>query len=115
MKVYRAILVFFLLNHFFLSGLAQQNALDSARNEIGHELHARELALERALETVTILKADLLPKVNAILRGAEARYKVGDISLSELIVIRREATLNQMKYFESLRSVMEGWAGLRGR
>jgi outer membrane protein, heavy metal efflux system len=94
---------------------AAESRLESTRNEIGHELHARELALERALETVEVLKADVLPKVNAILRGAEARYKVGDISLSELIVIRREATLNQMKYFESLRSVMEGWAGLRGR
>jgi cobalt-zinc-cadmium efflux system outer membrane protein len=93
---------------------AAEARVESTRNEIGHDLHARELALERALETVAVLKVDVLPKVNAILRGAEARYKAGDISLSELMVIRREATLNQMKYFESLRGVMEAWAGLRG-
>jgi outer membrane protein TolC len=59
------------------------------------------------------LKADVLPKVNAILRGTEARYKAGDISLSELMVIRREAETSQMKYLEALRSVMEAWAGLK--
>jgi cobalt-zinc-cadmium efflux system outer membrane protein len=92
---------------------AAEARLESARNEIGHELHARELALERALETAAVLKADVLPKVNAILRGTEARYKAGDISLSELMVIRREAETSQMKYLEALRSVMEAWAGLK--
>ena len=89
--------------------------LESTRNEIGHELHARELALQRALETADLLKTEVLPKVSAILRGAEARYAAGDISLSELMVTRREATASQMKYMESLRSVMEAWAGLNSR
>src|SRR5687767_1210807 len=94
---------------------AAEARLESTRNEIGHELHARELVLERELETAAVLKADVLPKVNAILRGAEARYRAGDISLSELMVIRREATTSQMKYLESLRSVMEAWAALKVR
>jgi cobalt-zinc-cadmium efflux system outer membrane protein len=92
---------------------AAEARLQSTRNEIGHELHARELALQRTLETAAVLKADVLPKVSAILRGAEARYRAGDISLSELMVIRREAASSQMKYLESLRSVMEAWAGLK--
>ena len=94
---------------------AAEARLESTRNEIGHQLHARELALERAVETVAVLKAEVLPKMHAILRGAEARYRAGDISLSELMVIRREATTNQMKYLESLRSVMEAWAALKVR
>ncbi|MGZ8921136.1 MAG: hypothetical protein ACXW3L_09135 [Limisphaerales bacterium] len=53
--------------------------------------------------------------MSAVLRGGEARYNAGDISLSELLMIRREATLNQMKYLGSLRSVMEAWAGLQVR
>jgi cobalt-zinc-cadmium efflux system outer membrane protein len=92
---------------------AAEARLESVRNEIGHELHARELALERALETAATLKADVLPKVNAVLRGAEARFAAGDISLSELMVIRRDAVTSQMKYLEALRSVMEAWAGLK--
>ena len=94
---------------------AAEARLESTRNEIGHELHARELALQRALETADLLKTEVLPKVSAILRGAEARYAAGDISLSELMVTRREATASQMKYMESLRSVMEAWAGLNSR
>ncbi|MGZ8899902.1 MAG: TolC family protein [Limisphaerales bacterium] len=94
---------------------ATEARLESTRNEIGHELHARELGLARALETVSVLKADVLPKLSAVLRGGEARYNAGDISLSELLMIRREATLNQMKYLGSLRSVMEAWAGLQVR
>src|SRR5688572_23500991 len=94
---------------------AAEARLETTRNEIGHELHARELALERAIESAAVLKADVLPKVSAVLRGAEARYRAGDISLSELMVIRREAATSQMKYLESLRTVMEAWAALKLR
>ena len=72
------------------------------------------MALERALGKVAVLKADVLPKVAVTLRGAEARYIADDVNLTKLLAKRRESTLNQMRYLEALRSVMEAWAGLTG-
>lgn len=93
---------------------AAEAGLQRTRNEIGHEIHAREIALERALGTVAILNTDVLPRVAVTLRGAEARYVAGDMNLTELLAMRRESAVNQMRYLEALRSVMEAWAGLTG-
>lgn len=91
---------------------AAEARLARTRNAIGRELRERELALQRGLETMRILKDDILPKVRANRRGAEARYEAGDISLADLLLIRRQAAADRLRYLEAIRSVMEAWAGL---
>lgn len=91
---------------------AAEARLERSRNELGLELRSRELALERALDTVSVLQSDVLPKVETTLRGAEARYSAGDTSLSDVLAVRREATTARLHYLEGLRTVMEAWAGL---
>ena len=92
---------------------AAEARLENARNEIGHELHARELALERALQAVALLRDEVLPKMDVTLRAMQARYAAGDVALSELIFARRDASASRMKYLAALRDVMQAWAGLR--
>ena len=85
------------------------------QNQIGHEQHALELALQSALETAELLKDEILPNTDKALAGAEARYMAGDIPLSELLIIRRETAAIRLRYAQSLRSVMEAWSGLKSR
>lgn len=91
---------------------AAEARLERNRNELGLQLRSREFALERALESAKVLQSDVLPKVVASLSGAEARYAAGDTSLSEVLVVRREAITARLQYLDALRAVMEAWAGL---
>ena len=47
-----------------------------------------------------------------MLKGAEARYAAGDISLAEILPVRRDWAAVQLSYLESLRDVMQAWAAL---
>lgn len=87
-------------------------SLESTRNQIGLELRSRELVLERALESASVLQSDVLPKVEASLRGAEVRYAAGDTSLPDVLAVRREATAARLQYLGALRAVIEAWTGL---
>jgi cobalt-zinc-cadmium efflux system outer membrane protein len=91
---------------------AAEARLDKARNDIGHEMHVRELALQRAIQTASALKDDIIPKVELSLRATEARYAAGDISLTELLVVRREANATRLRYLATITEVLENWAGL---
>ena len=92
---------------------AAEARLERTRNEIGHELHARELALQRALQAAALLKNDVLPKIESSLRTMEARYNAGDVALSELLLVRRQATETRLRYLLALREVMHSWAALK--
>jgi len=91
---------------------AAEARLDKARDEIGRDLHIRELALQRAFQSASVLKESIIPKVETSLRASEARYSAGDISLSELLVVRREANASRLRYLAALTEVLEEWAWL---
>lgn len=91
---------------------AAEARLEYTRNQIHLELRSRELALDRAIESAAVLRNEVLPKIEASVRGAEARYAAGDTSLSDVLAVRREATAARLQHLEALRAVMEAWAGL---
>jgi outer membrane protein, heavy metal efflux system len=93
---------------------ATEARFERVRNQIGHAQHELELELESALEAAELLKKEVLPKTEKTSLGAEARYKGGDISLAELLVVRRENATARLRYAETLRVVMAAWSGLRG-
>jgi cobalt-zinc-cadmium efflux system outer membrane protein len=94
---------------------ASEARLQRVQNQIGHDQHRLELALHSALETADLLQKEILPKTDKLLAGAEARFKAGDISLSDLLIIRREVSQTRLRYAETLRAVMEAWSGLKAR
>ena len=92
---------------------ASEARFAKVQNQVGHEQHALELALESAMEAAELLRDEIIPKTDKALAGAEARFKAGDIALSDLLMTRREAATTRLCYAETLRSVMEAWSGLK--
>jgi outer membrane protein, heavy metal efflux system len=74
------------------------------------ESHTR---LQAALLDVQVLRADVLPRMQGVLRAYEARFTAGDIALLELLAVRRESAEVQMEFLESLRDAFEAWGDLR--
>jgi outer membrane protein, heavy metal efflux system len=85
----------------------------TARNEVTARLHQAHLQLTSALANSRTLKTDILPRAETLLKGAEARYAAGDISLAELLPAQRDWAAMRLSYLESLRDVMQAWAELK--
>jgi outer membrane protein, heavy metal efflux system len=84
----------------------------SVRNELGRELQAAHRTLARAVACAKLLREDILPRAGSVLQGAETRYRSGDISLAELLPIRRDWTKARLDYLEALNDVMQAWTAL---
>ena len=92
---------------------AAEARLRSARNELLRELRQAHGRLASALGAARTLKDEILPRAETVLKGAETRYAAGDLSLPDLIPIRRDRGSLQLTYLESLREVMEAWSELK--
>jgi len=82
------------------------------QNELATRLRASHLQLTAALTNSGMLKTEILPRAETVLKSAEARYAAGDISLAEVLPVRRDWAAAQLGYLESLRDVMQAWAEL---
>jgi cobalt-zinc-cadmium efflux system outer membrane protein len=83
------------------------------QNELAARLQESYLQLTSALASSRMLKTDVLAKADTVLKTAEARYAAGDASLTEILPVRRDWAAVQLTYLESLRDVMQAWAGLQ--
>ena len=82
------------------------------RNEQSLRLQAAHRKLARAVAAATLLRGEMLPRADSVLQGAEARYRAGDMSLTELLPVRRDWTRVRLEYLEALHDVMQAWAEL---
>jgi cobalt-zinc-cadmium efflux system outer membrane protein len=82
------------------------------QNELTTRLRESHLQLTTALANSGTLKTEILSRAETVLKGAEARYAAGDISLAEILPVRRDWAAVQLSYLESLRDVMQAWATL---
>ena len=89
---------------------ARSRSTQVALNVRLHDSHAQ---LTTALANGRSLNADILPRAEIVLKTAEARFNAGDISLAELLPIRRDWAAVQLTYLESLRDVMQAWVEVR--
>lgn len=83
-------------------------------NELQFRLRESHAQLTSALATTRALQTEILPRAEAILKAAEARYAAGDASLSELLPARRDWATLELSHLESLRDVMQAWAEVAG-
>jgi cobalt-zinc-cadmium efflux system outer membrane protein len=96
------------------SNLAASKARQARmRNEIGYDLHKHEVALQQQLEIVTVFREDVLPNLDNAVAAAQARFSAGDISLTEMVALKRDYAAARMEYLDALRRVMEAWSALR--
>jgi outer membrane protein, heavy metal efflux system len=84
----------------------------SVRNELTLELQTSYRTLARAIAAAQLLREEILPRAESVLRSAETRYANGDISLAELLPIRRDWTRARLDYLEALNEVTQAWAAL---
>ena len=84
----------------------------STQNDLTFRLRDTYSQLTAALANSRALKTEILPRADTVLKSAEARYNAGDISLSEVLPVRRDWAAVQLSYLESLRDVMQAWATL---
>jgi cobalt-zinc-cadmium efflux system outer membrane protein len=92
---------------------AAEARLRSTRNELHGKLREAHALLTAALSDIWTLETEVLPKMKAVRDGAEARYVAGDISLAEVLGVRRDDAGVRLRYLESLRDTMLAWAELR--
>ena len=96
---------------------AEANAAEarsrSTQNDLALRMRASHAQLTGALASARTLKSEILPRANTVLKAAEARHTAGDISLSELLPVRRDWATVQLAHLESLRDVMQAWAEVR--
>jgi cobalt-zinc-cadmium efflux system outer membrane protein len=83
------------------------------QNELATRLRESYLELTTALTTSRTLKTEILARADTLLKGAEARYAAGDISLADILPVRRDWAAVQLSYLESLRDVMLAWGELK--
>jgi cobalt-zinc-cadmium efflux system outer membrane protein len=84
----------------------------SARNALALELQTAYRTLASAIAAATLLREEILPRAESVLSSAETRYASGDISLAELLPIRRDWTRVRIEYVDALQDVMQAWAAL---
>ena len=82
------------------------------RHELTLDLQASHRKLTSAMASATLLRKEILPRAERVLESAEARYRSGDMSLAELLPIRRDWTRARLDHLEALNEVMQAWAVL---
>lgn len=92
---------------------AAEARVRATRNELTARLREAHLQLTIALAHHRTLKTQMLPRADTMRQGAEARYAAGDISLAEVLPVRRDWAAVQLSHLESLRDVMQAWIEVR--
>ena len=83
------------------------------QNELSTRLRESHLQLTAALATSATFKTEILSRAETVLNAAEARYSAGDLSLTEILPVRRDWAAVQLSYLESLRDVMQAWGEVK--
>jgi cobalt-zinc-cadmium efflux system outer membrane protein len=91
---------------------AEARALAS-ENDLRGRLRESHRILRTALNTSRAFTSNIVPRAQTVLKTAEERYALGDISLSELLPIRRDWNDVELMQLEMLRGVIEAWAEVR--
>lgn len=83
------------------------------KNELAARMRAAHLQLTAALTHCRTFKTEILPRAETVRAASEARYAAGDVSLAEVLPVRRDWAAVQLGYLESLRDAMQAWAELK--
>jgi outer membrane protein, heavy metal efflux system len=85
----------------------------ATRGDAVRRIREAHVNLREALGHARLVKEDILPRAETVLKAAEARHAAGDLSLADVLPIRRDYASVRLAYLEALREVMESWGELR--
>lgn len=83
------------------------------QNDLSARLRSAYADLKAALAINEAIKTDMPPRAETILKTAEARYADGDISLNEILPLRRDSAAVRLAHLESLRETFQAWSTLQ--
>ena len=70
------------------------------------EAHVR---LGEAIGHARLVRDEILLRAETVRQAAEARHELGDLSLADVLPIRREFAAARLAHLDALREVMEAW------
>jgi outer membrane protein, heavy metal efflux system len=85
----------------------------STRGDAVRRVREAHVKLSEAVHHTTLAKEEILPKAETVLKVAEARYAAGDLSLADVLQVRRDFAAARLAYLDGLREVMEAWSELK--
>jgi cobalt-zinc-cadmium efflux system outer membrane protein len=91
---------------------AAQARVRATQLDLNARLRETHATLTASLASSRAFKTEILPRADTILKAVETRYAAGDISLGEILPVRRDWAVVQLAYLESLRDVLQAWADL---
>lgn len=80
--------------------------------DLERQLRSAHARLGRALGTARTLRDRIVPRAELVLKSAEARYKAGDMTLGDVLLVRRDRAAVELGYLEALRETMSAWSDL---
>ncbi len=83
------------------------------RGEAVRRVREAYVKLTEAMNRAKLAREEILPRSQTILKVAETRYAAGDLSLAEVLPIRRDHAVARLAYLDGLREVMEAWGDLK--
>lgn len=95
--------------------LAVEARARSAAQALQLQLRTAHTRLTQALATAKTLREEVLPRADQLLAGVQARYKAGDTSLSDVLLVQRDRAAQKLAYLEALRDVLTAWAEMAPR
>ena len=85
----------------------------AVRGDAVRQVREAHVKLSEALHHARLVKEEILPRAETVLRTAEARHAAGDLSLADILPIRRDYAAVRLAHLEALREVMEAWGSLK--
>lgn len=92
--------------------VAARHDAATLRNELELRLRDAHRRLAQAIRAAELLRDEVLPQAEQVLETVETRYRAGDISLADVLPVRRDTTQLRLDHLSFLRDVMRAWADL---
>jgi cobalt-zinc-cadmium efflux system outer membrane protein len=80
-----------------------------SRNALAAEIRRGHRQLTDALARVDLFKTEIMPRAETVVQSAANRYEAGEISLAELLPVRRGWAEARLLELESIRVAMLAW------
>jgi outer membrane protein, heavy metal efflux system len=92
--------------------VAAESRATSAAYAMQVQLRNAHARLTQSIATAKALREEILPRAEQLVAAVQARYRAGDTSLSEVLLVQRDRAAQKLLYLETLRDVLSAWAEL---
>lgn len=92
--------------------IESQHRVKLTKNELVLKIKDAHIRLVCTLGEAKILRDEIIPKSDVILKSAKSRYNQGEISLTDTLSAGRERIAVELNYLEKLRDTLHAWSEL---